>query len=165
MKKRLVVLLMVMNLIIIGLVGCGNHEEGSKPEGEDTVVDVIEVLPQEKSVEEPSNYYLNEQGILVDKVEEFKTQTLGEYTLTYPILEDGVDEVVVYEFDTDDNTHVVLDASNIYQQVSLNTEGDYGDVQLEIVASDEGIVYMYDGERYYIEDDTIDLLTISDLIQ
>lgn len=53
---------------------------------------------------------MNEDGILVDKVEEFKTQSFGQYSLTYPILEKGVDEVAVYEFDTNENVHVVLDA-------------------------------------------------------
>ena len=73
--------------------------------------------------------------------------------------------IYVYEFDTYDNTHVVLDATNIYQQISLDTIGDYGDVQLEIVAPGEDIKYMFDGERYYIEDYTKNLLTISDAIQ
>lgn len=108
-----------------------------------------------------AEYYLNSQGILVDKVEEFETQTFGEYVVKYPILNDGVDEVVVYEFDTYDNIHVVLDASNVYQQTSLDEMGDYGDVQLEQVAPGRDIAYMFDGERYYIEDYTINLLTIS----
>ena len=108
-----------------------------------------------------AEYYLNSQGILVDKVEEFETQTFGEYVVKYPILNDGVDEVVVYEFDTYDNIHVVLDTSNVYQQTSLDEMGDYGDVQLEQVAPGRDIAYMFDGERYYIEDYTINLLTIS----
>lgn len=108
-----------------------------------------------------AEYYLNSQGILVDKVEEFETQTFGEYVVKYPILNDGVDEVVVYEFDTYDNIHVVLDASNVYQQTNLDEIGDYGDVQLEQIAPGRDIAYMFDGERYYIEDYTINLLTIS----
>lgn len=108
-----------------------------------------------------NDYYLNEQGYLVDKVTEFETQTFEEYVVKYPILNEGVDEVVVYEFDTYDNIHVVLDASNVYQQVSLDEMGDYGDVQLEQVAPGRDIAYMFDGERYYIEDYTINLLTIS----
>ncbi len=108
-----------------------------------------------------AEYYLNSQGILVDKVKEFVTQTFGEYVVKYPILNEGLDEVVVYEFDTYDNIHVVLDASNVYQQTSLDETGDYGDVQLEQVAPGRDIAYMFDGERYYIEDYTINLLTIS----
>jgi len=108
-----------------------------------------------------AEYYLNSQGILVDKVEEFETQTFGEYVVKYPILKEGVDEVVVYEFDIYDNIHIVLDASNVYQQTNLDEIGDYGDVQLEQIAPGRDIVYMFDGERYYIEDYTINLLTIS----
>lgn len=108
-----------------------------------------------------NDYYLNEQGYLVDKVTEFETQTFGEYVVKYPILNEGVDEVVVYEFDTYDNVHIVLDASNVYQQINLDEIGDYGDVQLEQIAPGRDIAYMFDGERYYIEDYTINLLTIS----
>ena len=145
---------MVMNLAIGGLAGCKSSGADNKETDGPTVV--LEVLPQKEPEEQASDnsndYYLNEKGILVDKVEEFKTQEFGEYTLTYPILEEGVDEVAVYEFDTYDNTHVVLDATNIYQQISLDTIGDYGDGQLEIVAPGEDIKYMFDGERYYIEE-------------
>lgn len=108
-----------------------------------------------------ADYYFNSQGILVDKVEEFETQTFGEYVVKYPILNDGVDEVVVYEFDTYDSIHVVLDASNVYQQTNLDEMGDYGDVQLEQIAPGRDIAYMFDGESYYIEDYTKNLLTIS----
>lgn len=110
---------------------------------------------------ENTEYYLNSNGVLVDKVEEFEIQTFGEYELKIPILSDGEDEVVVYEFDTYDNVHVVIDASNVYQQTSLDEMGDYGDVQLEQIAPGKDIGYLFDGERYYIEDYTINLLTIS----
>ena len=167
MKKRLFLMAMVVNLAIAGLAGC--KRSGADNKETDGPTAILEVLPQKEPEEQASDnsndYYLNEQGILVDKVEEFKTQVFGEYTLTYPILEEGVDEVAVYEFDTYNNTHVVLDATNIYQQISLDTIGDYGDVQLEIVAPGEDIKYMFDGERYYIEDYPKNLLTISDSIQ
>ena len=76
-----------------------------------------------------------------------------------------MDEVAVYEFDTNENVHVLLDATNIYQQISLDTLGDYGAVELEVVAQGDGIVYMFDGERYYIEDEVNNLLTISDVMK
>lgn len=144
MKGKGIVLVVMVSLIALGSIGCGSKEEAGSG---------------------ASEYYLNEDGILVDKVEEFKTQSFGEYSLTYPILEEGVDEVAVYEFDTDENIHVVLDATNIYQQMSLDTPGDYGAVELEVVAQAEGITYMFDGERYYIEDYTNNILTISDVMQ
>lgn len=108
-----------------------------------------------------NNYYTNEQGVRVDKVTEFEIKTFGDYELKIPILNEGTDEVVVYEFDTYTGTHVVIDALNVYQQTNLDELGDYGDVQLEEVASGEDIIYMYDGERYYIEDYGMNLLTIS----
>ena len=55
----------------------------------------------------------------------------------------------------------MIDASNVYQQTNLDEIGDYGDVQLENIAPGKDIVYMYDGECYYIEDYTRNLLTIS----
>lgn len=144
MKGKWMVLVTMVSLIALGSIGCGNKEEAGSGSSE---------------------YYLNEDEILVDKVEEFKTQSFGEYSLTYPILEEGVDEVAVYEFDTNENVHVVLDATNIYQQISLDTSGDYGAVELEVVAQTEGITYMFDGERYYIEDYANNILTISDVMQ
>ena len=55
----------------------------------------------------------------------------------------------------------MIDASNVYQQTNLDEIGDYGDVQLENIAPGKDIVYMYDGECYYIEDYMRNLLTIS----
>ena len=175
-KKRLFILMIL--LMTMSFVGCSSKEAEEAPGIPVVEVQKIEestsestqkqdetqVSPEadEKPEEATSDYYLNEQGILVDKVEEFKTKTFGEYELQYPILDDGSDEVVVYEFDTYDNIHVVLDASNVYQQTSLSEPGDYGDVQLKGFAPGEDIVYMYDGESYYIEDYTINLLTISE---
>ncbi len=179
MKKKRLFILMVL-LMTMSFVGCSSKEAEKNPGIPVVEVQKIEedtsestqkqndaqVSPEadEKPEEATSDYYLNEQGILVDKVEEFKTKTFGEYELQYPILDDGSDEVVVYEFDTYDNIHVVLDASNVYQQTSLSEPGDYGDVQLKVVAPGDDIVYMYDGESYYIEDYTINLLTISEPI-
>lgn len=122
--------------------------------------DQAEVTDMENT-NDHAEYYLNPDGVLVDRVEEFEIQTFGEYELKIPILSDGGDEVVVYEFDTYDNVHVVLDAANVYQQTSLDEAGDYGDVQLEQIAPGKDIAYLFDGERYYIEDYTINLLTIS----
>lgn len=115
----------------------------------------------DNSTETTNDYYINEQGILVDKVIEFETQTFGDYTLKYPILNEGTDEVVVYEFDTYDGVHIIIDASNVYQQTSLDEIGDYGDVLLTDVAPGRDIAYMFDGECYYIEDYSKNLLTIS----
>ena len=142
----------------------GNKEDNENyqnEEGNDTSTDYSDNSETNEYTDNNAEYYLNSQGILVDKVEEFETQTFGEYVVKYPILNEGVDEVVVYEFDTYDNIHVVLDASNVYQQTNLDEIGDYGDVQLEQIAPGRDVVYMFDGERYYIEDYTINLLTIS----
>jgi len=158
MKGKWIVLVTVIGVITLGAAGCGNKEAESTSEEKTAVVEEVEITGS-------SEYYLNEDGILVDKVEEFKTQSFGEYSLTYPILEEGVDEVAVYEFDTDEKVHVVLDATNIYQQISLDTLGDYGAVELEVVAQGEEITYMFDGERYYIEDYANNILTISDVMQ
>lgn len=156
--KREFFLVAVIGVVTLGAIGCGSKEAESTFEEKTPVVEEVEISGS-------SEYYLNEDGILVDKVEEFKTQSFGEYSLTYPILEEGVDEVAVYEFDTNKNVHVLLDATNIYQQMSLDTPGDYGAVELEVVAQAEGIVYMFDGERYYIEDEVNNLLTISDVMK
>ena len=156
--KREFFLVAVIGVVTLGAIGCGSKEAESTSEEKTAVVEEVESSGS-------SEYYLNEDGILVDKVEEFKTQSFGEYSLTYPILEEGVDEVAVYEFDTNKNVHVLLDATNIYQQMSLDTPGDYGAVELEVVAQAEGIVYMFDGERYYIEDEVNNLLTISDVMK
>lgn len=169
MKGKLFYVITVIGMITVGSIGCKSADDSTAKE-KDSVVEKVEILPQDSTGEtgvetENSEYYLNDAGILVDKVEEFKTQSFGEYSLTYPILEEGVDEVAVYEFDTNENVHIVLDATNIYQQISLDTQGDYGAVELEVVAQAEGILYMYDGERYYIEDEVNNLLTISDLIK
>ena len=158
MKGKWIVLVTVIGVITLGAAGCGNKEAESTSEEKAAVVEEVEITSS-------SEYYLNEDGILVDKVEEFKTQSFGEYSLTYPILEEGVDEVAVYEFNTNENVHVVLDATNIYQQISLDTMGDYGAVELEVVAQGDGMVYMFDGERYYIEDEVNNLLTISDVMK
>ena len=140
---------LIILFVICALVGCAKkHTEEAR-------------LGTEIRRENTNDYYLNEQGYLVDKVTEFKTKDFNGYTLEYPILEDGVDEVVVYEFDTYDGNHIVMDASNVYQQVSLDEVGDYGEVELEIVAPGKDIVYMFDGERYYIEDYSRNILTIS----
>lgn len=158
MKGKWIVLVTVIGVITLGAAGCGNKEAESTSEEKAAVVEEVEITSS-------SEYYLNEDGILVDKVEEFKTQSFGEYSLTYPILEEGVDEVAVYEFNTNENVHVVLDGTNIYQQISLDTMGDYGAVELEVVAQGDGMVYMFDGERYYIEDEVNNLLTISDVMK
>lgn len=160
MKRRNIFLVTIM-LLIICFAGCGEIEDYNSEimETQDNVSDSPAV--DEGTQETTGEYYLNGQGILVDKVEEFETQAIGEYTIKYPILDDGVDEVVVYGFDTYDNVHIIIDASNVYQQTSLDEIGDYGDVQLELVASGKDIVYMFDGECYYIEDYSINLLTIS----
>ena len=156
MKKILATVLAMA--MVLSMTACGSKEAESTSEEKTAVVEEVEISGS-------SEYYLNEDGILVDKVEEFKTQSFGEYSLTYPILEEGVDEVAVYEFDTNKNVHVLLDATNIYQQMSLDTPGDYGAVELEVVAQAEGVVYMFDGERYYIEDEVNNLLTISDVMK
>jgi len=158
MKRRLIILTLMISLMTLGCIGCTKEE--SRNISEEIVTPVEEI-----AISDSSEYYLNDDGILVDKVEEFKTESFGEYSLTYPILEEGVDEVAVYEFDTNENVHVLLDATNIYQQISLDTLGDYGAVELEVVAQAEGIVYMFDGERYYIEDEVNNLLTISDVMK
>lgn len=158
MKGKWIALVTVIGVITLGAVGCGNKETESTSEEKKAVVEEVEIAGS-------SEYYLNKDGTLVDKVEAFKTQSFGEYSLTYPILEEGVDEVAVYEFDTNENVHVLLDATNIYQQISLDTQGDYGAVELEVVAQGDGIVYMFDGERYYIEDEVNNLLTISDVMK
>lgn len=108
-----------------------------------------------------SEYYINSQGELVDRIEEFKTQIVNGHTIKFPVLEGDENEIVVYEFDTYDNIHVIVDATNVYQQTSLDQIGDYGDVSLEIVAPGRDIVYMTDGQRYYIEDYSRNLLTIT----
>lgn len=172
MKQKLFYVVTVVAVITVGSIGCKSADDRTTQE-KSAVVEQVEILPQDNTGEtaktavdvESGEYYLNEAGILVDKVEKFKTQSFGEYSLTYPILEEGVDEVAVYEFDTNENIHVVLDATNIYQQISLDTPGDYGAVELEVVAQVEGIKYMFDGERYYIEDEINNLLTISDLMK
>lgn len=181
MKRRCIFLVMA-GLLIMCLPGCGKDTQtdivieeaetvGSETadaadkaetDGSETAdaADKTEVTDMEDT-NENAEYYLNSNGVLVDKVEEFEIQTFGEYELKIPILSDGEDEVVVYEFDTYDNVHVVIDASNVYQQTSLDEMGDYGDVQLEQIAPGKDIGYLFDGERYYIEDYTINLLTIS----
>lgn len=181
MKRRCIFLVMA-GLLIMCLPGCGKNTQtdimieeaetvGSETadaadkaetDGSETAdaADKTEVTDMEDT-NENTEYYLNSNGVLVDKVEEFEIQTFGEYELKIPILSDGEDEVVVYEFDTYDNVHVVIDASNVYQQTSLDEMGDYGDVQLEQIAPGKDIGYLFDGERYYIEDYTINLLTIS----
>ena len=110
-----------------------------------------------------SEYYQNEHGDWVDKVEEFETETFDTFTIQYPILDDGKHEVIVYEFETYDGKQVTLDATNIHQQSTFDSEhvGDYGDVTLKTVASKENVSYLFDGERYYIEDAARNLLTIS----
>ena len=141
MRKTFICILVVA-LINTCLIGCTDKENSAAEE-----------------------YYTNEAGVLVDKVEEFEIQTFGEYTLRIPILNEGVEEVMVYEFDTYDNQHIVLDATNVYQQVNLDAIGDYGDVELEKVAPGKDIAYLFDGECYYIEDYTANLLTISKPMQ
>lgn len=140
--RKIYICTLIVVLVALQLIGCTDKENSAAEE-----------------------YYTNEAGVLVDKVEEFETQTFGEYTLRIPILNEGVEEVKVYEFDTYDNRHIVLDATNVYQQVNLDAIGDYGDVELEEVAPGEDIAYLFDGECYYIEDYTANLLTISKPLQ
>lgn len=134
------------------------ENDNIQPELSDTQEDTSD---NNNSTETTNNYYINEQGVLVDKVIEFETQAFGDYTLKCPILNEGTDEVVVYEFDTYDGIHIIIDASNVYQQTNLDEIGDYGDVQLMDVAPGRDIAYMFDGECYYIEDYSKNLLTIS----
>ncbi len=82
---------------------------------------------------------------------------------TQTTIEDKNDgqNIVTYEFDTYDNKHIIIDTSCVDQQVSLNQPGDYGDVELEQIAPGKDIIYLSDGERYYIEDYSRNLLTIT----
>lgn len=154
MKGKILIYVLCI-LLIMCLTGCENNktiEEISSSQSETT-------MTQENYSD--NDYYVNEKGYLVDKVTEFETLIFGEYTLKCPVLNEGIDEVVVYEFDTYDGVHVIIDASNVYQQTNLDAIGDYGDVQLEEIAPGKDVVYMFDGERYYIEDYARNVLTIT----
>lgn len=167
-----VIMLTLMTVFVLSACGketqdINNKEveiETSITESEESMEEVNheDDLVTEDSSEIPndSEYYTNDQGDLVDKVEEFETETFNDYTIKYPILDDGVDEVVVYEFDTYGGDHVILDATNVHQQTTMEA-GDYGDVELELIAPGRDIAYMYDGERIYIEDHARNLITIS----
>lgn len=170
MKRKLILLVMLI-LLFTCFTACSIGEKNEEKEiFEDTnlIAEQENPISEEETVEslaesdEPINhYYTNEQGVRVDKVTQFEIKAFGDFELKIPILNEGIDEVVVYEFDTYDGIHVVIDASNVYQQTNLDEIGDYGDVQLENIAPGKDIVYMYDGECYYIEDYTRNLLTIS----
>lgn len=58
---------------------------------------------------------------------------------------------------------IILDATNVQQQSIFDEEhvGDYGAIQLETIAPGKDVNYMWDGERYYIEDYKKNLITIS----
>ncbi len=69
--------------------------------------------------------------------------------------------IVTYEFDTYNNKHVKVDESCIDQQINMDQSENYEDANFEQVAPGLDVAYLSDGERYYIEDYSRNLLTIT----
>lgn len=118
---------------MLNFVGCQSTVENEQEISEEVNTNTTVSEEEEKTEDEQeqsidaddeeelvNEYYTNEEGNLVDKVEQFREETNNGHIVKYPILEDGVDEVVVYEFDTFDNKHIVLDATNVMQHVRLD---------------------------------------------
>lgn len=119
--------------LVLNFVGCQSTVENEQEISEEVNTNTTVSEEEEKTEDEQeqsidaddeeelvNEYYTNEEGNLVDKVEQFREETNNGHIVKYPILEDGVDEVVVYEFDTFDNKHIVLDATNVMQHVRLD---------------------------------------------
>lgn len=166
----------IVGCLVLIFVGCQSTTKNEQEISEEVNINTTVSEEKEKTENEQeqsidtddeeelvNEYYTNEEGNLVDKVEQFREKTSNGHTIKYPILEDGVDEVVVYEFDTFDKKHIVLDATNVMQQVRLDRGGDYGNVYPEIIAPGKDVIYMFDGNRYYNEDYSRNLVTISEV--
>lgn len=123
----------IVGCLVLNFVGCQSTVENEQEISEEVNTNTTVSEEEEKTEDEQeqsidaddeeelvNEYYTNEEGNLVDKVEQFREETNNGHIVKYPILEDGVDEVVVYEFDTFDNKHIVLDATNVMQHVRLD---------------------------------------------